>query len=72
MAMRQYQKPSALITVPVSTRGRITVPPQVRKVLGLAPGGAVRFTVDDNGQVFVSAKDPQYIASKPAEEQKNG
>lgn len=39
-----------------SSDGQATIPEEVRKALGLQPGGAVQFIVDDNGKVTVVAK----------------
>lgn len=37
-------------------KGQATIPIEVRKALGLAPGGSVQFVVKDNGEVAVVAK----------------
>lgn len=39
-----------------STKGQATIPAEVRKALGLQPGGSVQFIVDDEGKVSVIAK----------------
>jgi len=39
-----------------SMKGQATIPVEVRKALGLPPGGAVQFVVDDQGKVTVVAK----------------
>ncbi|MGK9051900.1 AbrB/MazE/SpoVT family DNA-binding domain-containing protein [Neorhizobium sp. CSC1952] len=39
-----------------SMKGQATIPIEVRKTLGLPPGGSVQFIVDDNGKVTVVAK----------------
>lgn len=39
-----------------STKGQATIPIEVRKVLGLQPGGSVQFIVDNEGKVSVIAK----------------
>jgi AbrB family looped-hinge helix DNA binding protein len=39
-----------------SMKGQATIPIEVRKALGLAPGGAVQFIVGDDGKVSVIAK----------------
>ncbi|MGF9563542.1 AbrB/MazE/SpoVT family DNA-binding domain-containing protein [Neorhizobium sp. JUb45] len=36
--------------------GTATIPAEVRDVLGLQPGGALQFIVDDDGKVTVVAK----------------
>lgn len=43
------------LDVKTSTTGRFTVPAEVLRVLGLAPGGLLQFIVDDNGTVSVTA-----------------
>jgi AbrB family looped-hinge helix DNA binding protein len=39
-----------------SVKGQATIPIEVRKALGLAPGGLVQFVVADDGKVSVVAK----------------
>lgn len=39
-----------------SMKGQATIPIEVRKALGLPPGGAVQFIVGDDGKVTVVAK----------------
>lgn len=39
-----------------SLKGQVTIPIEARKALGLPPGGAVQFLVDDEGKVSVVAK----------------
>ncbi len=39
-----------------SMDGQATIPEEVRAALGLQPGGAVQFIVDDDGKVTVVAK----------------
>jgi AbrB family looped-hinge helix DNA binding protein len=39
-----------------SMKGQATIPVEVRRALGLPPGGLVQFIVDDNGKVSVVAK----------------
>lgn len=39
-----------------SIKGQATIPIEVRKALGLPPGGSVQFVVDDEGKVSVVAK----------------
>ena len=41
-----------------SIKGQATIPIEVRKALGLSPGGSVQFVVDDEGKVSVVAKKP--------------
>lgn len=39
-----------------SLKGQTTIPAEVRKALGLAPGGTVQFVTDEAGEVKVVAK----------------
>ncbi len=39
-----------------SMKGQITIPAEVRALLGLEPGGSVQFVTADNGEVRVVAK----------------
>jgi AbrB family looped-hinge helix DNA binding protein len=39
-----------------SMKGQATIPVEVRKALGLPPGGSVQFIVNDDGKVSVVAK----------------
>ena len=39
-----------------SMKGQATIPIEVRKALGLPPGGSVQFVVDDVGKVSIVAK----------------
>jgi AbrB family looped-hinge helix DNA binding protein len=39
-------------TSTVTSKGQITIPRDVRKVLGIESGDKVRFNVDDKGRVF--------------------
>jgi AbrB family looped-hinge helix DNA binding protein len=39
-----------------SIKGQATIPIEVRKALGLAPGGSVQFIVGDDGKVSMIAK----------------
>lgn len=39
-----------------STKGQATIPIEVRKALGLPPGGSVQFIIGDDGKVSVIAK----------------
>jgi AbrB family looped-hinge helix DNA binding protein len=38
----------------VTTKGQITIPKEVRDLLGIKPGSAVAFEVDEDGRVFLS------------------
>jgi antitoxin PrlF len=37
----------------ITSKGQITVPIQVRKRLGLGPGGKLAFVLDNNGEIHV-------------------
>ena len=39
-----------------SQKGQVTVPVEVRKALGLPPGGRLQFRVQDDGRVVLVAK----------------
>lgn len=39
-----------------SLKGQTTIPVEVRRTLGLAPGGSVQFVTDENGGVRLIAK----------------
>jgi antitoxin PrlF len=39
-------------TSTVTSKGQITIPRDVRKLLGIESGDKVRFNVDDDGKVF--------------------
>lgn len=41
-----------------SLKGQATIPPEVRELIGLEPGGLVQFIVSDEGQVSLIAKKP--------------
>jgi AbrB family looped-hinge helix DNA binding protein len=52
------------IDAKTSRNGRMTIPRELRGILGLEPGGVLQFVVEDNGEVFIEAKSP--IADVPA------
>ena len=39
-----------------SQKGQLTIPAQVRKLIGLEPGGRVRFKASEDGSVRIVAK----------------
>jgi AbrB family looped-hinge helix DNA binding protein len=39
-----------------SLKGQVTIPSEVRKTIGLAPGGILRFRIEDDGSVRIAAK----------------
>ena len=39
-----------------SQKGQVTVPAEVRKALGLPPGGRLQFRIQDDGRVVLVAK----------------
>ena len=39
-----------------SLKGQVTVPAEVRRLIGLEAGGKVQFQTDADGRVFVTAK----------------
>ena len=39
-----------------SLKGQVTIPAEIRKTIGLAPGGVLRFRVEDDGSVKIAAK----------------
>lgn len=45
-----------VFTVNASMKGQVTVPSEVRKIIGLEPGGKLQFRVADDGTVTVIAK----------------
>jgi AbrB family looped-hinge helix DNA binding protein len=40
----------------VSQKGQVTIPAEVRRKIGLAPGGILRFKFEDDGSVTITAK----------------
>jgi bifunctional DNA-binding transcriptional regulator/antitoxin component of YhaV-PrlF toxin-antitoxin module len=38
-------------TLPMDTRGRVTLPPELRRHLGLPNGGKVEWFIDEHGEV---------------------
>jgi AbrB family looped-hinge helix DNA binding protein len=39
-----------------SVKGQVTIPAEVRKCIGLTPGGILRFRIEDDGSVKITAK----------------
>jgi AbrB family looped-hinge helix DNA binding protein len=39
----------------VTSKGRVTIPAEVRRYLGVAPGDAISFVIDDLGKVSLKA-----------------
>ncbi len=39
-----------------SSKGQVTIPVEVRQLIGLAPGGSVQFIAEGGGQVRIIAK----------------
>ena len=45
-----------LFDAKASAKGQVTVPVEVRRMIGLEAGGKVQFQTDADGRVFVTAK----------------
>jgi AbrB family looped-hinge helix DNA binding protein len=45
-----------IFTARTSMKGQVTVPAEVRKLLGLAPGGKLQFRTSESGKVEIVAK----------------
>jgi AbrB family looped-hinge helix DNA binding protein len=43
------------MSVPVTSKGQVTIPVEVRKLLGIAAPGRVTFAVSENGEVTLRA-----------------
>lgn len=39
-----------------SAKGQVTIPAEIRQMIGLEPGGSVQFVTDENGEVRLIAK----------------
>jgi AbrB family looped-hinge helix DNA binding protein len=39
-----------------SLKGQVTIPAEIRRQIGLAPGGILRFRLEDDGSVKITAK----------------
>jgi AbrB family looped-hinge helix DNA binding protein len=39
-----------------SIKGQVTIPAEIRRRIGLAPGGVLRFRLEDDGSVKITAK----------------
>jgi len=50
----------------VTTKGQVTIPKEVRDLLGIKPGNAVAFEVDDDGRVVVAKVGRRGVANRPA------
>lgn len=48
----------------ISPKGQLTVPVEVRRLIGLEAGGVVQFQTDDEGRVILSAKKRSIMALK--------
>ena len=48
----------------VTTKGQVTIPQKIRRVLNIQPGTAVEFIEDENGRVYLVKKSSQ-PANKP-------
>jgi AbrB family looped-hinge helix DNA binding protein len=49
----------------VTTKGQVTIPKEVRELLGIKPGNAVTFEMDDDGRVVVSKVGRRGAATRP-------
>jgi AbrB family looped-hinge helix DNA binding protein len=49
----------------VTTKGQVTIPKEVRELLGIKPGNAVAFEVDDDGRVVVAKVGRRGAANRP-------
>jgi AbrB family looped-hinge helix DNA binding protein len=45
-------------TATVTSKGQVTIPVEMRRALGIADGGPVEFTLDDNVLIVRSARKP--------------
>lgn len=45
-----------LFDAKTSSKGQVTVPVEVRRLIGLEAGGKVQFQTDSEGRVYVTAK----------------
>jgi AbrB family looped-hinge helix DNA binding protein len=45
-----------LIDAKTSSKGQVTVPVEVRRLIGLEAGGKVQFQTDGEGRVYLTAK----------------
>ena len=45
-----------LFDAKTSAKGQVTVPVEVRRLIGLEAGGKVRFQTDSEGRVYLTAK----------------
>ena len=49
----------------VTTKGQVTIPKEVRDLLGIAPGSLVRFEVAEDGRVVLSKVSNEGPATRP-------
>jgi AbrB family looped-hinge helix DNA binding protein len=56
MKSRNVENAMGRFEAKTSVKGQATIPIEVRKALGLAPGGSVQFVVGEDGKVSVIAK----------------
>lgn len=44
----------------LTAKGQVTIPKKIRDVLGLAPGSAVEFDVDEQGRILIRRADEKH------------
>ena len=49
----------------VTTKGQVTIPKEVRDLLGITPGSSVTFEMADDGRVVLRKTDTRTRGSKP-------
>ena len=49
----------------VTTKGQVTIPKEVRDLLGITPGTSVTFEMADDGRVVLRKTDARARSSKP-------
>lgn len=47
-----------LVDAKSSSKGQVTIPAEIRELIGLRPGGSVQFFVSEKGEVTIAAKRP--------------
>jgi AbrB family looped-hinge helix DNA binding protein len=50
----------------VTTKGQVTIPKEVRELLGIQPGSAVTFDMADDGRVVLNKVARRGAAARPA------
>lgn len=45
-------------TFPLTQKGQVTMPAEIRRLLGVGPKDRIQYTVDGDGRVWVSAVEP--------------